>query len=480
MWVGKRKVGMCKMKVIYLSYARASSRKQKIEGYTCASQIEEHKRWTERHGVEIDEYFIDDGYSSSNIKRPAYRRLVSRISENKKRKDGTYLIKYVLLIRYQSRLVRDLMLKRSMTNMFNLYNVEIICMNGSIWDGGDNIDISMASDMTTLFDEVERRRVPGRVRNSYMEAVLNGNYPIGGYSPRGYKRVENKRLGKGSKLIAEEGAKEVAVKLYEMVASNKYTLRKMKLFMNQHNIFNCKWDDRQVYVFFTNPIYYGRMRTRFFDSEDIKSKISEANLSGWYDPINKIHTEPLVSKELWTEVQYAIGTRKRTTTYNYLFKNRVRCDCGHWMVSKSTVKKKDVYKYYYCNNCKNRVNETKILKLFLTDYEEMFNQNKDETIKMINEKILRKENRMNMLAKLYDDCEIDDKVYIQELKTINKDIKELSTSKEKLEKEMMKSFRSMEVVTKREIVRNAVNVVNVSLKDNFGKQNIIIKYKDNS
>ena len=39
----------------------------------------------------------------------------------------------------------------------------------------------------------------------------------------------------------------------------------------------------------------------------------------------------------------------------------------------------------------------------------MFNQNKDETIKMINEKILRKENRMNMLAKLYDDCEIDDK-----------------------------------------------------------------------
>ena len=75
---------MCKMKVIYLSYARASSRKQKIEGYTCASQIEEHKRWAERHGVEIDEYFIDDGYSSSNIKRPAYRRLVSRISEIKK------------------------------------------------------------------------------------------------------------------------------------------------------------------------------------------------------------------------------------------------------------------------------------------------------------------------------------------------------------------------------------------------------------
>ena len=452
------------MKVIYLSYARASSRKQKIEGYTCASQIEEHKRWAERHGVEIDEYFIDDGYSSSNIKRPAYRRLVARISENKKKKDGTYQFKYVLLIRYQSRLVRDLMLKRAMTNMFNLYNVEIICMNGSIWDGGDNIDISMASDMTTLFDEVERRRVPGRVRNSYMEAVLNGNYPIGGYAPRGYKRVENKRLGKGSKLVAEEGAKKVAVKLYEMVASNKYTLRKMKLFMNKHNIFNCKWDDRQVYVFFTNPIYYGRMKTRFFDSEDIKSKISEVNLSGWYDPINKIHTEPLVSKELWIEVQYAIGTRKRSTTYNYLFKNRVKCNCGNWMVSKSTVKKKEVYKYYYCNKCKNRVNEIKILKLFLMDYEEMFNMNKDETLRGIEDKINRKEKRLNMLSKLYDEDEIDDKVYIQELKKINKDIKELSSSKVKLESEMIKSFRSMDIKMRKEFIKKTMEIVNVSFK----------------
>ena len=45
---------------------------------------------------------------------------------------------------------------------------------------------------------------------------------------------------------------------------------------------------------------------------------------------------------------------------------------------------------------------------------------------------------------------------------------------------MIKSFRSMDIKMRKEFINKTMDIVSVSLKDNFGKQNIIIKYKDNS
>ena len=97
-----------------------------------------------------------------------------------------------------------------------------------------------------------------------------GNYPIGRKRvPRGYKRVENTQLKKGKRLTIDE---------------------------EDYN--DIHWNRDSLSDIVDNPIYYGRLVTNWFDSED--PNISEEYKQYWYD--KEHHTIPIVSKELWMQV----------------------------------------------------------------------------------------------------------------------------------------------------------------------------------
>lgn len=467
------------MKVVYLSYSRASTREQKIHGHTCAAQIQEHKEWAERNEVSIDEFFVDDGYSANNVKRPDYLRLISRLKENKKLADGTYLIEYRLLIRYSSRLTRDLVIKRSLSKVFETYNVKVICLNGVDFDGGENADKNFLSDLLTLSDEVEVRRVPNRVKDSYIMAAKSGNYPIGSFPPVGYIRVKNEFYGKGKKLKCMDGAKDTGQKLYEMMASNKYSIRKMRIFMNRHKIFDTTWTDSKVYRYFSNPINYGAFKTKFFDSEDPELILNENNLKGWYDGTNRIHTEPQVSKELWLEGYKAMTQAQKSTKYRYYFKGLVKCCCGEWMIAKSTVKKKkDVYQYYFCSKCKNRINNDKIMDEFLKKYDEIAAENKKNIISDIEERIQKKSKRKDLISKIFEDGDMTSDEYLTEYRKINKDIYQLKQSLNNVINERKKAFNTMDYHSRCNLIHSSIRKITVQQADKYGERQIEIVYED--
>lgn len=447
---------------------------------TIESQIEEHIQWAERNNVTIDEFFIDSGYSGTHIKRPSYKRMINRITrENKKGRDGEYKIKYVLLIRYSSRLIRNLMLKRSLVKVFEMYNVEVVCMDGSKFHDTENVDLAFCADIISLTDEVEARRIPKRVEASYKGSASIGNYPIGGYAPRGFMRIKNK--GKGTKIVPLEGAEEIAEKLYEMVASNKYTLEQIRKFMNEEQIFGYKWRTKdEVYKFFINPINYGALILPFFNSEEDWKEISASNLENWYDPVNHIHTKPLVSKEKAIAAILTLSTKKKRSKYKYLFNNLVKCEeCGHWMVRKSTLKKNgDVFKYYYCGSCKYRVNENKILDLYLQNYGEIQKEDMTKIVKDIEKMIEKKKKRKNIIAELYEEGEISQKDYKEDYKKVNKEIEDLEKRRKRIIKEKEKRFKSLDYTEKCTLIRSQINYVKVSKTDVFGDNRIKIEFEE--
>lgn len=469
------------MKTVYLGYARASTREQKLRGHTCAAQVQEQKEWAERNDIVIDEYFIDDGYSANNIKRPDYLKMVSRIKENKKLPDGTYMIKYKLVIRYSSRLIRDLVLKRSMIKMFKTFNVEVICLDGIAFDGRENVDATFTSDIQTLADEIEVKRIPGRVRASYIEAAKNGNYPMGGVAPKGYERVKNEYYEKGNKIVLTEGSKATGQKLYEMMASNKYSIRKMRIFMNKHQIFDTEWTDSKVYRYFSNPINYGAYKTKYFDSEDPDLAVNEKNLKGWYDGTNRIHTEPQVSKGLWEDAYRAMSNAQKPTKYNYYFKGLVQCNCGNWMVAKSTVKKKrDVYQYYYCPSCRNRINNDKLLNEFLKDYDEIIEEDKKIVIEEIEDRIKKKNKRKELLSSMFDDDEITSEEYLSEFRKVNKELNELNRFLKNSITQRKQAFNTMDYHSRRNLIQNTIKVIKISAADSYGERKIDIVYTKKS
>ena len=115
---------------LYFSYARASDKEQGLQGMTVEAQRQEHIEWAKKKGIEITEYFVDNGYSAKDLKRKDIQRMLHIISENKPR-NGKYTYKIYVIIRYQSRLIRNMMYKRSLQNVFDKFNVEVICMEGT-------------------------------------------------------------------------------------------------------------------------------------------------------------------------------------------------------------------------------------------------------------------------------------------------------------------------------------------------------------
>ena len=467
------------MKEIYLSYSRASTDEQTKKGYTVEEQIEEHREWAERNNITIDEFFIDDGYSATNVRRPNLQKMINRIKENKKDKNGRYLIKYKILIRYSNRLIRDLILKKSLVRVFKMFNVEIICTDGSLFSS-DNVDLNFGTDIIALTDDLEVKRIPIRVAASYKGSARLGNYPIGGPVPRGFKRVRNERLGKGSKLEPIEGAEETAKKLYEMVQSNKYTIGQMRVFMDKHKVFGYRWKSKDLVIkFFTNPINYGALIAPNFNSEEEWKNLSPSNLELWYDPVNHIHTKPLVSKEQAIDVLFVLDNKKQKSKFKYLFTNMVRCECGEWMVKKSVVKNKgnDIFKYYYCKKCKYRVNENKILKLFLRSLDDELKISNSKAIEELEYMEEKKEKRMKIIATMFEEDELSEEEYKNEYRVIKKEVDSLRKQMKAIMNKKTKKYNELDFIEKKALIASLIEVIRVNKTEILGNNNIEIVYK---
>jgi len=373
----------------------------------------------------------------------------------------------MLIVRDQSRLIRNLTLKRSIYKVFKKYNVKLILLSHDIDDSTPEGELQV--DFMALIDESELKRISPRTIKGLRGSALMGNYTRGGPGVlKGYKKIPNKKAGKGVKLVINEDEVEWIKFIFNVLSTNRMTSIQLIKFLNKKKVFNIKWTSDALYNIVDNPIYYGRLCTPYFDSEE--EKISDEYKIFWHD--SEHHTQPIITKEVWNLTQKAVHHCKKMQKHNYLFSRLVYCvDTEEFMTNKSAWKKlsngnKNLHLYYYSSKLKKRINEKKIVERFEIEYSykclDIINKKIYENLE---KNIANKKKRRKILEEDFDNDLIDEEDYRNKIREINLGILDYQRKLNRLN-DLTESFSEMPYEKKRAIILSNVARVNVSFKRN--------------
>lgn len=439
-------------------YIRVSTDEQKNRGFSVEEQREEINLFASRENIEIKGFFVDRGYSAGSVNRPDFQKMLTAISHPDNNVN-------IIIVRDSSRLIRNLTLKRSISKVFSKYDIKLVSLNRDINE--ETLEGALHADFMTLIDENELKRVSPRTIKGLRGSALMGNYPKGSsHRPRGYLKVKNEKLGKGNILIINEEEKDWIIFIFETLATNRMLASDLLKYLKKNNVFGMKWSRDSLYDIIDNPIYYGRLVTNWFDSEE--SEIAEEYKNSWYD--HDHHTVPIVTRELWEATQKSVHHYKHRTKHKYLFSRLVYCiDNDEYLSNESAWKKKKnnekiLYKYYKSHKLKKRISEKKIEEKFIQEYS--INQlpeiNKN-IMYNLEEKIENKKKRRIYLDEDFDNGFLDEDEYRNQIRELNISILE---TKRKLDNIMDNNdkFNDLSYEKKRAIILSNIERVEVSFE----------------
>ena len=160
-----------------VAYMRVSTEKQAEEGNGLDSQKRDIMVYAGKNNFIIKEWYIDDGYTGSNMERPALKRMINDCYDKK--------IKNIIAFKLDR-------LSRSMID--GLYMIEKIfvpnginfkCVHDTV-----NYDSPMEqayTQMMAVFSQLDKNTMLLRMRGGMLERVKQGYWPGGGNNPYCYK-----------------------------------------------------------------------------------------------------------------------------------------------------------------------------------------------------------------------------------------------------------------------------------------------------
>lgn len=397
-------------------YIRVSTEEQALNGDSIEAQRSELREFAKKSGYKIVDYYIDDGYTATNLKRPNLTRLLEDVSKNK-----IDMILFTKIDRW-SRGVRnyyklqDTLDKHSVhwKTIFEDYDTSTAAGRLHI-----NIMLSVA--------ENESAQTSERIKAVFKNKLSRGEV-CSGKIPRGYK-IENKKL-----VIDSEVAPMIQdiYNFYEKTNSlNQLVIYVKDTYYHIHQL--------TLKRILTNSLYIG-------------THVCESSITENY-------CEPIISKEQFDKIQKMIKMNVRTykRKYNdappYLFTGMLICkECGKRMVPNRSRRynKKDGYYFYITYKCQNCFKEHKcinnhvvpeknILEKYLLDnifIELKAHVAKFKAINMLNKEKRSKSNKTSIkrkidrLRELYLDDLISKEDYKIEYELLTKKMKEIEKNEQ--------------------------------------------------
>lgn len=411
-------------------YVRVSTEEQAINGDSLRTQREELTKYALKNGFHIYGIYEDDGFSATNLKRPALQRLLKDVEQNK--------INRILITKLDR-------LSRGVRNYYKV--LDVLDEHGVFWQTVfEKYDSSTASgrlhiNIMLSVAENESAQTSERIRSVFKTKVESKEL-ISGKIPVGLKREDKK-------LVIDEDKKQVvldAFQFYKETTSAYQTFQKLDLKYPELQL-----NYMRVYRMLTNKLYIGIKHTRYGDIDDFCPAI-----------INKLdfeNTQRLLSK----------NARKPSAENSggYIFQGMLKCaECGYTLGGKFYSKNPDNSKYYYiCKrhqlamkcSCNVNFNEVKIeekllqefnvqLKKYISDYE--YKEKHFKEIDMSKE-ITSIESKLSKLKDLYvrdliriEDYEKDYKEYVAQLDELYKQQEKIKTNIPDTSLDTLKSFLS--------------------------------------
>ena len=259
--------------------------------------IEEYVK--KRKDIILKDFYIDDGYSGLDAKRPQYKRLLCDIENG---------IINCIIVKDLSRIGRDYIeVGRMIKFYFNKKNVCFI----SVADGYDSqhCDNELYSPfymyMKSIVNDEYSRDISLKVRTGLEVCMRNGEY-VGAFAPYGYlKSSEDKK-----KLVPDDKVTDI-IKMIFMLRADKKSLQAIADRLNEMNIMT--------------PFEYRKSKECAYKTPFALQK-TESVKKKWYPQMikriltNEIYAGVLVqskSKKLNYKIKKMIKTEER---------DRIRCE----------------------------------------------------------------------------------------------------------------------------------------------------------
>ncbi len=188
------------MNKIAAIYIRVSTDAQREEGYSIDAQKEMLTAYCVSKGIKKYEYYIDGGFSGSNIDRPELKRLIEDVKNGK--------IDCVLVYKLDrlSRSQKDTLYL--IEDVFNPHNVDFISLNESM-DTSTPLGRLMLG-ILSAFAQLERENIKERTSMGMKERVKEGYWMGGGRVPFGYDYDQS--LG----ILVPNSDAETVRRIYEL------------------------------------------------------------------------------------------------------------------------------------------------------------------------------------------------------------------------------------------------------------------------
>jgi len=268
-------------------YIRVSTDAQREEGYSIDAQKEMLQAHCVSKGLKGYVYYIDGGFTGSNIERPEMQRLISDVKQNK--------ISHVVVYKLDrlSRSQKDTLYL--IEDVFNPYGVDFISMSESM-DTSTPLGRLMLG-ILSAFAQLERENIRERTRMGMRERVKSGKWMGGGRTPFGYDYDESRGT-----LVPNKDAERVR-KIYE-------------LYLKGHSTAN---------IAQTLGLKYDKL------AYQILSRKSNAGYIVYNGEEYLGNHEPIISLETYESAMRYMKERsvKKVSESNYLFTGLLHCKkCG--------------------------------------------------------------------------------------------------------------------------------------------------------
>lgn len=359
------------------AYLRVSTLKQAEDGIGLEMQKKVILNYVNMIDLVEDEneikFYVDDGYSGSNLSRPAMKSLVDDI----KCRRITFLLCYDF-----ARISRDIFDSQMFLKLINKHNVYLKSVN-------DEIKTKTASDRCTtnmkmVINQYEREKIIERTNDGLLTIASQSRYPCGGKPAFGWYRGKDKDI-----YINEEEA--IIVRHAINMAKKGRALDDIQGYMNT------------------------AQNARFFEKSSILNMINDIKYAGIFKYKGKIYYDivpVIVALEDLNEARKHIKKKKFKLNDEYLFDNLVYChNCGSPLSCTHGNNKNNVKYYYYkCRNCSSQISQKTLENYLITKEDDLHNIEQDY-ITSINQQIYKIQEKIDSTRMKFYSDHITDKEY---------------------------------------------------------------------
>mgnify|MGYP000850839698 FL=1 len=323
------------------------------------TQMTIHKQYCQQNKIQIVDFYCDDGFTGTNFERPAFKRMMNDV---KSHRVNTVIVKDL------SRFGRESIYVNYYTQMFFPENnvTFIIIADNTVISPNSRYDIMLS--LKSAINEMYPAEVSDKVRQAFSAKAKNGEF-LHPFIPYGYEKSQVER----NKLIIDEEYAPIVKQIFEMVAYKGLGAVEISKYLYENQIpspaalrqqkkgdFSHKnpysWNKSSINNLLHNEVYMGKIILGKTRKVNFKSqKVVHADKSDWIVCENA--HEPIISQELFDEVQARLEVRRRDRKPQYtenIFRSVIRCaDCGSPMYIISP-KGGNRSTYFVCGKSQNR------------------------------------------------------------------------------------------------------------------------------